>query len=108
MAEKMPSSVKLGTRPISAKMRSYSSGLRPWAATSSGVIFGSSGLKSMSAGMLKMRSFDDRLAGNCQCGVKTSVLPCRHAFGVEAAMPRLGIQDERLSLDEFKEVELNS
>src|SRR5262249_9916341 len=41
IAEKMPSSVKLGTRPISFKMRSYSSGLSPWLATSSGVILGS-------------------------------------------------------------------
>src|ERR1700750_1706611 len=40
-AEKMPSSVKLGSRPISFRMRSYSSGLSPWAATSSGVILGS-------------------------------------------------------------------
>src|SRR5277367_1047030 len=40
IAEKIPSSVKLGTRPISFKMRSYSSGLRPWLATSSGVICG--------------------------------------------------------------------
>src|SRR5205085_12549478 len=41
IAEKIPSSVKLGTRPISLRMRSYSSGLRPWLATSSGVIWGS-------------------------------------------------------------------
>ena len=41
IAEKMPSSVKLGTRPISFRMRSYSSGFSPWAATSSGVICGS-------------------------------------------------------------------
>src|SRR4030081_754351 len=38
MAEKMPSSVKVGVRPISLRMRWYSSGLRPCAATSSGVI----------------------------------------------------------------------
>src|ERR1700733_601943 len=41
MAEKMPSSVKLGTRPISLTMRSYSSGLRPCWAISSGVMAGS-------------------------------------------------------------------
>src|ERR1700742_4301927 len=41
IAEKMPSSVKLGSRPISWRMRSYSSGFSPWAATSSGVILGS-------------------------------------------------------------------
>src|SRR5437763_10602629 len=40
IAEKIPSSVKLGTRPISFRMRSYSSGFRPWLATSSGVICG--------------------------------------------------------------------
>src|SRR3954466_15260075 len=44
IAEKMPSSVKVGTLPISFKMRSYSSGLRPWEATSSGVIWGSLGI----------------------------------------------------------------
>src|SRR5262249_41712900 len=41
IAEKMPSSVNVGTRPISFRIRSYSSGLRPWEATSSGVIWGS-------------------------------------------------------------------
>src|SRR5882672_3082302 len=40
IAEKMPSSVKLGVREISARMRSYSSGLRPWASTSAGVTVG--------------------------------------------------------------------
>src|SRR5262249_4775853 len=40
IAEKMPSSVKVGVRPISLRRRSYSSGLRPCAATRSGVIFG--------------------------------------------------------------------
>src|SRR5690606_1895771 len=38
MAEKMPSSVKVGTRPIRPRILSYSSGFRPWSATSSGVI----------------------------------------------------------------------
>jgi hypothetical protein len=38
MAEKMPSSVKLGSRPIRSRMRWYSSGLRPWAAIRSGVM----------------------------------------------------------------------
>src|SRR6201991_1900343 len=41
IAEKIPSSVKLGTLPISFRMRSYSSGLRPCEATISGVILGS-------------------------------------------------------------------
>src|SRR3981189_1335311 len=36
IAEKIPSSVKLGTRPINLRMRSYSSGLRPVLRTSSG------------------------------------------------------------------------
>src|SRR5450755_1960911 len=40
IAEKIPSSVKLGTRPISSRIRSYSSGFSPWLATSSGVIWG--------------------------------------------------------------------
>src|SRR3979490_2345171 len=44
IAEKIPSSVNVGTRPISLRMRSYSSGLRPWLATSSGVILGSLGI----------------------------------------------------------------
>src|SRR5690606_39417384 len=38
MAEKMPSSVKVGSRPTSSRMRWYSSGFSPCAATSSGVI----------------------------------------------------------------------
>src|SRR5947209_7905957 len=41
IAEKMPSSVKVGVRPISARMRSYSSGFSPCEATRSGVISGS-------------------------------------------------------------------
>src|SRR5580692_4275195 len=41
IAEKMPSSVKLGLRPISFSRRAYSSGLRPCSAMSSGVMAGS-------------------------------------------------------------------
>src|SRR5215471_14983819 len=41
IAEKMPSSVNVGVRPISLRMRWYSSGLRPCSATSSGVMLGS-------------------------------------------------------------------
>ena len=41
IAEKMPSSVKLGSRPIRSRMRWYSSGLRPCSATSAGVMGGS-------------------------------------------------------------------
>src|ERR1035437_6303294 len=44
MAEKMPSSVRLGSRPIRSSTRWYSSGLRPGSATSSGVIFGELGI----------------------------------------------------------------
>src|SRR3954454_12451014 len=44
IAEKMPSSVNVGSRPISCRIRSYSSGLRPCSATSSGVISGSLGI----------------------------------------------------------------
>src|SRR6266540_6116273 len=40
IAEKMPSSVKVGVRPMSLRMRSYSSGLRPWAAISAWVMRG--------------------------------------------------------------------
>jgi len=39
--EKIPSSVKLGVRPMRARIRAYSSGFRPCAAASSGVISGS-------------------------------------------------------------------
>src|ERR1700693_6124438 len=41
IAEKMPSSVSDGSRPIRSSTRWYSSGLRPCSATSSGVILGS-------------------------------------------------------------------
>ena len=40
IAEKMPSSVNFGARPISDFRRSYSSGLRPCAVTSAGVTLG--------------------------------------------------------------------
>src|ERR1700744_6511352 len=41
IAEKMPSSVKLGVRPMSLTMRAYSSVFRPCWAISSGVMAGS-------------------------------------------------------------------
>src|ERR1700721_1723022 len=41
IAEKRPSSVKLGLRPMSFSRRAYSSGLRPCSAISSGVMAGS-------------------------------------------------------------------
>ena len=44
IAEKMPSSVKVGSRPISLRMRWYSSGFRPCSAISSGVMAGSGGV----------------------------------------------------------------
>src|SRR5215208_489081 len=44
MAEKMPSSVNVGSRPISSRTRWYSSGVRPCWATSSGVMRGSLGI----------------------------------------------------------------
>src|SRR5689334_2205356 len=50
----MPSSVMVGSRPISCRMRSYSSGLRPCSATSSGVIFGSFGITSASCSLREM------------------------------------------------------
>src|ERR1041384_5633880 len=55
IAEKMPSSVIVGSRPISCRMRSYSSGLRPCSATSSGVIFGSLGITSASLRLREVR-----------------------------------------------------
>src|SRR5262249_58550919 len=41
IGEKMPSSVTVGARPMSARIRAYSSGFRPCAAASSGVMSGS-------------------------------------------------------------------
>src|SRR4051794_3122480 len=54
IAEKMPSSVMVGWRPISCRMRSYSSGLRPCSATSSGVMVGSFGITSASRRLREM------------------------------------------------------
>src|SRR5947207_15913354 len=56
IAEKIPSSVKLGARPISLRMRSYSSGFSPWLATSSGVIWGSFVIRGAFMGLLIGRS----------------------------------------------------
>src|SRR5260221_5970758 len=44
IAEKMPSSVIVGSRPMRSRIRRYSSGLRPCSATSSGVMRGSLGI----------------------------------------------------------------
>src|SRR6478735_5266228 len=49
IAEKMPSSVKLGSRPIKSRMRWYSSGLRPCSAISAGVMGDSLGITDRSA-----------------------------------------------------------
>src|ERR1700730_9593221 len=43
MAEKIPGSVSVGSRPINSRTRAYSCGVSPCSATSSGVIFGSLG-----------------------------------------------------------------
>src|SRR5438128_4489982 len=56
IAEKIPSSVKLGTRPISLRMRSYSSGFSPWLATSSGLIWGSFVIRDSFMGLFIGRS----------------------------------------------------
>src|SRR5262245_21308937 len=44
MAEKMPSSVSVGSRPIRSRVRWYSSGVSPCSATSSGVMRGVFGI----------------------------------------------------------------
>src|SRR4051812_33287594 len=67
IAEKMPSSVKVGALPISFRMRAYSSGLRPWDATSSGVIWGSFGIM---------------LLGRCRLLLKQDQGPGKGAFSV--------------------------
>src|ERR1700730_11397192 len=48
IAEKMPSSVNVGTRPISSTRRAYSSGLSPCSAIRSGVMGGSLRIKLIS------------------------------------------------------------
>src|SRR5579862_4090467 len=47
ITEKMPSSVKLGSRPRMDLMRSYSSGVRPCLLTSSGVMAGSADIRKL-------------------------------------------------------------
>src|ERR1700678_3714864 len=54
IAEKIPSSVKLGSRPISLTMCAYSSGVRPCSAISSGVMGGSLEATARSSCFLKM------------------------------------------------------
>src|SRR5215472_5693185 len=65
IAEKMPSSVKVGARPISLRSRAYSSGLSPCAATSAAVTLGSA-----AAGAA-------RLAGSLFAGLATRFLGAR-------------------------------
>src|SRR5947209_7993742 len=69
IAEKMPSSVKVGARPISARMRSYSSGFRPCAATSSGVIAGSGRVTSIPCRLLMPRRIDRQAKDEGQCDI---------------------------------------
>src|SRR5256714_12555239 len=74
IAEKIPSSVKLGTRPISLRMRSYSSGFSPWLATSAGVICGS---------LVVRGSFMGPLIGRSEAGEKAfygAFLGCSELF----------------------------
>src|SRR5262245_10933191 len=52
----MPSSVTDGSRPISLVRRTYSSGLRPWAATRVGVITDLSGPRAASEAALRRRA----------------------------------------------------
>src|SRR5208283_5431207 len=52
IAETMPSSVKVGVRPIKATKRAYSSGFSPWATASASSTFGSVSLKG--SGFLKL------------------------------------------------------
>src|SRR3954462_7391737 len=80
IAEKIPSSVKLGTRPISLRMRSYSSGFRPWLATSSGVIWGSF------MGLLLGRS------RGCEKAFYGAFPPCPELCGGLPVRTRLGQQ----------------
>src|SRR3954453_7601553 len=69
IAEKMPSSVKVGVRPISARMRSYSSGFSPCEATSSGVISGSGRVTSIPCRLLRPRGIDREAKDERQCDV---------------------------------------
>src|SRR3984957_2935867 len=53
IAETMPSSVKVGVRPISATSRAYSSGFSPCATASASSTFGSVSLKGLRSFSLK-------------------------------------------------------
>src|SRR5665213_122926 len=63
IAEKMPSSVSVGSRPIRPRMRWYSSGLRPWAATTDGVMRAGAFMAVITAGAWKPSS--SPLLGRC-------------------------------------------
>src|SRR5437764_6030488 len=75
IAEKIPSSVKLGARPISLRMRSYSSGFSPWLATSSGVIWGSFVVRGSFMGPFIGRSV------RCEKAFYGAFLPCPELCG---------------------------
>src|SRR5262249_25820387 len=110
IAEKMPSSVNVGVRPISLRMRSYSSGLSPCAATSAAVTLGSApgartgaGLEGLGAGASAARCFAalpppfagdlaDGLWGRCEAAFLGAVFRT-FAFLVflDAALERLAL-----------------
>src|SRR5215469_13723379 len=54
MTEKMPSSVRLGARPMIFRIRSYSSAVSPCSATMSGVIAGSAAIGLPLGGLFTM------------------------------------------------------
>src|SRR6056297_257638 len=79
MAEKMPSSVKLGARPMISRIRSYSSGVRPWDAINSGVMAGS--VMSVALSPLGARARLTAVYGRPRAGERVCVLSERSAKG---------------------------
>src|SRR3954453_13100447 len=69
ISEKMPSAGKVGVRPISARMRSYSSGFSPCEAASSGVISGSGRVTSSPFRLMRPRGIDREAKDERQCDV---------------------------------------
>ena len=87
IAEKMPSSVKLGTRPISLRMRSYSSGLSPCSGDELG---GNGGLVGNHRGDLTCAAADF----TSPAVVIPAILPAmaandRRRHALQAAVPRI-------------------
>ena len=76
MAEKMPISVKLGSRPMICRIRSYSSGLSPWAAIRSGVITGSGKLSSLT---VQICTLIRKLTGRGKVGIAIKCRFCAKA-----------------------------